>query len=76
MADWYQKNSEEALQELHSRKEGLTDDEVSRRQEQYGFNELKEKEGIGIPDFSGTVQGPDGDHPDYRRDNFHADRRC
>ncbi|MGN8737703.1 cation-translocating P-type ATPase [Bilifractor sp. HCP3S3_D3] len=43
MADWYQKNSEESLQELHSSKEGLTDDEVRKRQEQYGFNELKEK---------------------------------
>ena len=43
MADWYQKESEEALRELHSGKDGLTDEEVSKRREQYGFNELKEK---------------------------------
>ena len=43
MADWYQKNSEEALRELHSGKEGLTEEEVRKRQDQYGFNELKEK---------------------------------
>lgn len=42
---YYMMSSEEALDSLHSFKEGLNDDEASKRLSKYGKNELREKKG-------------------------------
>lgn len=42
---FYQKSNEEVLNELKTSVKGLTEVEVKERQEKYGLNELKEKEG-------------------------------
>ena len=44
MSDWYQLQAQEVLDKLGSdRLLGLSKSEVSRRQEKYGFNKLREK---------------------------------
>jgi P-type Ca2+ transporter type 2C len=44
MSNWYQRTTEEALQELQTNAElGLTYDEVDKRLEKYGLNELIER---------------------------------
>lgn len=42
MADFFRKTKEEVLNDLNVTNKGLTLDEVQKRQEQYGFNELAE----------------------------------
>lgn len=43
MSDFYKKSPENVLKQLDVTIEGLTDEEVSRRREKYGYNELKEE---------------------------------
>jgi len=43
---WYRLTAEEALEALDSRPEGLADDEVRRRAEQYGPNRIREQEQV------------------------------
>lgn len=42
MSDFFRKNADEVLQELNVSNKGLTTDEVNKRIEQYGYNELAE----------------------------------
>lgn len=42
MKDFFRKTSDEVLQALEVTNKGLTTDDVQKRQEQFGFNELKE----------------------------------
>lgn len=44
--NWYQLHIKEILQKLETSEEGLTDDEVSKRLQQYGLNKLVEEEKI------------------------------
>jgi len=46
MANFHSKTPEAALQELSASKEGLSSEEAAKRLQQYGLNELKEKEKI------------------------------
>ena len=39
---WHSKDSENILEELNSSMEGLTDEDVERNLEKYGYNELEE----------------------------------
>jgi len=45
MAEWYKLDPDEALQGVHSRREGLTEDEAAARLERYGPNQLEERRG-------------------------------
>ena len=42
MSEFYRKSTEEVMKSLGVTNKGLTNDEVKKRQEQYGFNELAE----------------------------------
>ena len=42
MAHFYQSSRDEVLKELKTSEQGLTPEEVSKRQEQYGLNALLE----------------------------------
>lgn len=42
MKDYFKLSSEEALRELNVSEKGLTDEEVEKRRQQYGYNELAE----------------------------------
>jgi len=44
MKDFYRKSPEESLKILNVTNKGLNDDEIKKRREQYGFNELEEVE--------------------------------
>lgn len=44
----YQKNEEQVLQSLETSKLGLTSEEVIKRQEKYGLNQLQEEKQIGV----------------------------
>src|SRR5690606_8109168 len=48
MPDFYRINAEQALAELKSSHEGLTEDEVTRRREEYGRNALPTQAGAGL----------------------------
>ena len=44
MENWHDKDAERVLQNLSTNVEGLSDEEVVKRREQYGRNKLKEPE--------------------------------
>lgn len=44
MREWYQRQADEVLQKMDSRREGLKEEEVAERREAYGKNELEEEE--------------------------------
>ncbi len=48
MEKWYSQTSDEILKKLQTSKVGLSSEEVQKRLEQYGKNELPEKKGDGI----------------------------
>ena len=59
MTDYYILTAEEALKELNSNKDGLTDIEAKRRLEKYGYNELhKKKEHTAIKIFLSQFKNP------------------
>lgn len=44
MREWYQRQADDVLQGMDSRREGLKEEEVEKRREAYGTNELEEEE--------------------------------
>jgi len=46
MSKWHSKEIKEVLRELDSDENGLSGEEVKKRLERFGLNELKEKGGI------------------------------